>query len=62
MPVAICEPHHLVLDGRTIARSAAGDCSTIYRGQMQVLDDQRMRVRRGAGDATDDLRVVDPVQ
>ena len=61
MPVALAEPHDLVLDRRAIARTAAGDLARIHRRAMHVRPDDRMGRVRGAGDAAFDLRIGDLV-
>ena len=55
MAVAAGESHHLVLDGRAIARPGALDPPRIERRAIEIVADQRMSGRRGGGDGAVDL-------
>ena len=50
MAVAIAKTHHLVLDGRAIARAGPLEGAAIDRRTRQILADYGMGGRRGAGD------------
>src|SRR5437879_5931846 len=59
MPLPRGEPHHLVLDRRTIARTHALDLSGIEGRPVQVCPNERMGRRGGLGDVAGNLRLAD---
>ena len=56
MPLALLEAHHLVFDGRAIARADALDVAGVHRRAGEVRGDDGVGRFRGVGDVAGDLR------
>ncbi len=59
--LAIGEPDHLVLDGRTVPGPGGLDLSAVHRSPVQVCPDDVMNGRIGRGDVAIELVLNDPV-
>ena len=59
--VALREAHHLVLDGRTIARADALDGAGVHRRAVEIARDDGVGRVGGVGDVASDLRRGDRI-
>ena len=61
VPITIGEADDLVLDRRAVTRARRGDAAGVKGRQVEIVADERVRLRIGEGDVTIDLMPCDRV-